>query len=56
MENQVTDFILKARKATDTTVQQIKVKFTTLLKQISNDSFALIWKIMPYVLLGVAVG
>lgn len=52
MEDQVADFILKARK---TTAQKIKIKFTTFLKQISDDSFALIRKIMPYVLLGVTV-
>ncbi|MCX6822543.1 MAG: permease [candidate division SR1 bacterium] len=56
MENQVADFIIKARKTSDTMNQHIKKKFTLLLKQISNESFSLIWKIMPYVLLGVAVG
>ncbi|MCX6824108.1 MAG: permease [candidate division SR1 bacterium] len=56
MENQVADFILNARKTTDTTIRKVKIKFSTFLKQIRNDSFALIRKIMPYVLLGVAVG
>lgn len=55
MENQVADFILKARNNTGTAVEQVKVKFNAFLKQISDDSFALIWKIMPYVLLWVAV-
>jgi uncharacterized protein len=56
MENQVADFILKSRKITNTTIHQIKIKFSAFLKQIRDDSFALIWKIMPYVLLWVAVG
>ena len=51
MENQVADFILKSRKVADTTIQQVKIKFNAFLKQISDDSFALIRKIMPYVVL-----
>jgi hypothetical protein len=51
MENQVADFVLKSRKTADTLVNKVSINFTILLKQISQDSFALIWKIMPYVLL-----
>ncbi len=56
MENQVADFVLKSRKTADTLVNKVSINFTILLKQISQDSFALIWKIMPYVLLWVGVG
>lgn len=56
MDNQVAKFILQARNTTNTTIDQVKVKFSLVLKQISTDSFSLIFKIMPYVLLWVAVG
>jgi hypothetical protein len=51
MENQVAEFIVKARTTAGTKIYQVKIKLSTLLKQIRNDSFALIRKIMPYVLL-----
>jgi hypothetical protein len=51
MENQVADFILNARKTATTVVRQETIKFHHFLKQISDNSFALIRKIMPYVLL-----
>ncbi len=56
MENQVADFIMNARKTATTAICQETVKFHKFLKQISDNSFALIRKIMPYVLLWVAVG
>ena len=51
MEDQVADFIVNAKKTTASAIQQTKIKISTFMKQISEDSFALIWNIMPYVLL-----
>ena len=56
MEDQVADFIVNAKKTTASAIQQTKIKISTFMKQISEDSFALIWNIMPYVLLWIAVG
>ncbi len=55
MEWEVADFIWK-NNGTPIDVKTEEFKRKKFIKKVSKDSFALIWKIMPYVLLGVAVG
>lgn len=54
MEKEVAEFIWKNTWA-PASVQEETRKWKKFLKEVSRDSFALIWKIMPYVLLGVAI-
>lgn len=55
LDNQVADFILTARKWVGQEFSQKTIPFGQMIQQVSQDSFALIWKIMPYVLIWVAV-
>ncbi len=56
MENQIADFIRKPAQTVNNVIQGEKIKLYVFFKQISKDSFDLILKIMPYVLIGVALG
>ncbi|MDD2487782.1 MAG: permease [Candidatus Gracilibacteria bacterium] len=55
MESQVAEFIWKKGSVLNETEKE-KIELGTFLNQVIKDSFSLIWKIMPYILLGVAVG
>jgi len=56
MENQVADFIRKPIQTVNNAIQKETRKFHIFLKRISKNSFDLIFRIMPYVLIGVAIG
>ncbi|EKD30449.1 MAG: Permease family protein, partial [uncultured bacterium (gcode 4)] len=55
MEWEVAEFIWK-NNGTPVKVQEETRKWRKFLREVSRDSFALIWKIMPYVLVGVFIG
>lgn len=54
MEWEVAEFIWKSIWV-PTEVKEETRKWKKFLREVSKDSFFLIWKIMPYVLLGVAI-
>lgn len=54
MEWQVADFIWKSNWIPTEIVKE-EIKWKKFIKQVSKDSFSLIWKIMPYVLIWVAI-
>jgi len=55
MESEVAEFIWK-NNGTPVEVEEERKKWQKFMKQVSKDSFALIWKVMPYVLIGVFIG
>ncbi|MDD3120552.1 MAG: permease, partial [Candidatus Gracilibacteria bacterium] len=55
MENQVAEFVWK-NNGTSNEIEREEIQLRNFVKQVSKDSFALVWKIMPYVILGVAIG
>lgn len=55
MEWEVAEFIWK-NKWTPSDITKEEIKWKKFIGQVSKDSFSLIWKIMPYVLLWVALG
>jgi len=54
MEWQVADFIWKSNWVPTEIIKE-EIKWKKIIKQVSKDSFSLIWKIMPYVLIWVAI-
>lgn len=54
MEWEVAEFIWK-NKWISIEVKKEEIKWKKFIKQVNKDSFSLIWKIMPYVLIWVAI-
>jgi len=55
LDNEIADFVLKARNTWIQKIEKQKIIWKIFIKKVIKDSFDLIWKIMPYVLVWVAI-